>query len=86
MVSREQLKRGGLRAYETGRLLVAARPAWVLVPAVLVCALETGAAKPARASACCCSGQVSSCGGAIDAAPTRCVMDSSPERFRFSLA
>ncbi|WP_437276024.1 hypothetical protein WME90_32890 [Sorangium sp. So ce375] len=43
MVSREQLKRGGLRAYEAGRLRAAARAAWVLVPTVLVCALETGA-------------------------------------------
>lgn len=43
MVTREQLKRGGLRAYESGRVKMAARAAWVLVPAVLVCALETGA-------------------------------------------
>lgn len=43
MVNRDELKRGGLRAYEMGRLRVAARAAWVLVPAVLVCALETRA-------------------------------------------
>jgi hypothetical protein len=43
MANREQLKRGGLRAYEVGRLRIAARAAWVLVPTVLVCALETGA-------------------------------------------
>jgi hypothetical protein len=43
MVHREQLKRVGLRAYEVGRLGVAARAAWVLVPTALVCALETGA-------------------------------------------
>jgi hypothetical protein len=45
MVSREQLKRGGLRAYEIGRLGVAARAAWVLVPTALVCAFETGASE-----------------------------------------
>jgi len=45
MVSREQLRRRGLRAYETGRLWMAARAAWVLVPAVLVCALVTGASE-----------------------------------------
>lgn len=43
MASREQLKRGGLRAYETGRLRAAARATWLLVPAALACALETGA-------------------------------------------
>lgn len=43
MVNREQLRHGGLRAYETGRLQVAARAAWVLVPTVLVCALATDA-------------------------------------------
>lgn len=43
MVHREQLKRGGLRAYEIGRLGVAARAAWVLIPIAIVCALETGA-------------------------------------------
>ena len=43
MVNREELKRAGLRAYEVGRLRVALRAAWVLVPAVIVCALETGA-------------------------------------------
>ncbi|WP_437549943.1 hypothetical protein WME97_05405 [Sorangium sp. So ce367] len=42
MVNREQLKRLGLRAYEVGRLRVAARAAWILVPVVLVCMLETG--------------------------------------------
>jgi hypothetical protein len=43
MVNRDELKRGGLRAYEVGRLRTAARAAWVLVPVVLVCALATGA-------------------------------------------
>ncbi len=43
MATREQLKRSGLRAYEAGRVKMAVRAAWVLVPAVLVCALETGA-------------------------------------------
>jgi hypothetical protein len=43
MVSREQLKRVGLRAYEAGRLRAAARAAWVLVPAVLFCAFATEA-------------------------------------------
>lgn len=43
MANREELRRGGLRAYELGRLRVAARAAWVLVPTVIVCALETGA-------------------------------------------
>lgn len=51
MVSREQLKRGGLRAYETGRTRMAARAAWVLAPTVLVCALSTG-----RGEACTCVG------------------------------
>lgn len=43
MVNREELKRAGLQAYEIGRIRSALRAAWVLVPAVLVCALETGA-------------------------------------------
>jgi hypothetical protein len=43
MVNREQLKQGGLRAYELGRLAVAVRAAWLLVPLAIVCALETGA-------------------------------------------
>jgi hypothetical protein len=43
MVTREQLKQGGQRAYERGRLRSAARALWVLVPVVLVCALETRA-------------------------------------------
>lgn len=43
MVNRDELRRGGLRAYEVGRLRTAVRAAWVLVPMVLVCALETGA-------------------------------------------
>jgi hypothetical protein len=45
MVSRDQLRRSGLRAYEAGRLRMAARAAWLLVPVVLFCALETGAAE-----------------------------------------
>lgn len=51
MANREQLRRRGLRAYEVGRLRVAARAAWVLVPTVLICALETGAGE-----ACACIG------------------------------
>src|SRR6478609_8999142 len=43
MLTRDQLKQGGLRAYERGRLRAAARVAWVLVPVALVCALGTGA-------------------------------------------
>lgn len=43
MVNREQLRRAGLRAYEVGRLRAAGRAAWVLAPAAVVCALETGA-------------------------------------------
>jgi hypothetical protein len=43
MVNRDDLRRGGLRAYEFGRLRTALRAAWVLVPMVLACALETGA-------------------------------------------
>lgn len=42
MVSREQLVTGGLRAYEIGRLRVAARAALYLVPLAAACALETG--------------------------------------------
>ena len=51
MANREQLKRGGLRAYEAGRLRMASRAAWVLAPTVLVCALGTG-----RAETCACVG------------------------------
>lgn len=43
MVKREQLRSRGLRAYEFGRLRTAARAAWWLVPAAIVCAFETGA-------------------------------------------
>ena len=43
MVNREQLRKDALRAYEIGRLRSAARAAWVLVPATIVCALGTGA-------------------------------------------
>jgi hypothetical protein len=43
MVNREQLKKEALRAYEVGRLRSAARAAWVLVPATVVCAVGTGA-------------------------------------------
>jgi hypothetical protein len=43
MVSREQLTRRALRAYELGRLRVAARAGWIIVPAVALCAFETGA-------------------------------------------
>lgn len=42
MVNREQLKRGARHAYEVGRLRAAVRAAWILVPTVFVCALETG--------------------------------------------
>jgi hypothetical protein len=51
MVNREQLKHGGRRAYEAGRLRMAARAVWVLAPLVLVCALGTG-----RLEACACVG------------------------------
>ncbi len=43
MVNRERLKQTAQRAYEYGRLRVAARAAWVLVPATVVCAFATGA-------------------------------------------
>jgi hypothetical protein len=43
MVTRDQLKAGGLRAYEQGRVRTALRVAWFLVPVSLLCALETGA-------------------------------------------
>ena len=51
MVSREQLKQDGLRAYEFGRVRAAVRAAWFLVPAAVLCALETGAGE-----ACACIG------------------------------
>lgn len=38
-----ELIRDGLRAYELGRLRVAARIAWLVLPAVAFCALSTGA-------------------------------------------
>lgn len=38
-----ELIRDGLRAYELGRLRVAARMAWLVVPAVALCALSSGA-------------------------------------------
>jgi hypothetical protein len=40
MVSRDQLRVQGLRAYEWGRLRTAARVAFVLVPVALLCLLE----------------------------------------------
>jgi len=43
MVNREELKKEAMRAYEVGRLHNAARAAWVLVPATIVCAVGTGA-------------------------------------------
>ena len=43
MVNREQLRAGGLRAYERGRLKMAGRVAYVLVPLVALCALLSGA-------------------------------------------
>ena len=46
MVTREELSRGGRRAYELGRLRVAARAAWVLVPLALACAWGTGRGEP----------------------------------------
>ena len=60
MVSREQLKRGGLRAYEAGRLRMAARAAWVLAPTVLICALGTG-----RGEACVCVGALLIAGSVV---------------------
>ena len=53
MVNRDELRRGGLRAYEIGRLRAAVRAAWVLVPTALVCAFETGAGE-----ACACVGSL----------------------------
>lgn len=41
MVSREQLRTDGLRAYELGRLRSAARVAVVLIPLAAVCLLES---------------------------------------------
>ena len=41
MVSREQLRMEGLRAYELGRLRVAARVAVVLIPLAAVCLMES---------------------------------------------
>src|SRR5688572_6643201 len=41
MVSREQLRHQGLRAYEVGRLRTAARIAIVLAPVASICLLET---------------------------------------------
>lgn len=43
MVNREQLKTNGMRAYEAGRLRAAARVTLLLVPAALLCLLETQA-------------------------------------------
>jgi hypothetical protein len=43
MANREQLKRGGLRAYEVGRLKAAARVGLVLLPAAALCLLENQA-------------------------------------------
>lgn len=43
MVNREQLKKEALRAYEVGRMRTAARAAWLLIPATVVCAFGTGA-------------------------------------------
>ena len=48
MVNREQLRAGALRAYERGRLRMAGRAAYVLVPLVALCAL-LGGARPACA-------------------------------------
>ncbi len=45
-MDRELLRRGGLRAYELGRLRAATRAAWLLVPVVVACALATGATEP----------------------------------------
>lgn len=53
MVNREQLMASGLRAYELGRLRVAARAVLYLVPVSLVCALATG-----QREACGCLGVV----------------------------
>jgi hypothetical protein len=43
MVTRDQLRASGLRAYERGRLRTAIRVAWLLVPVTLLCALATEA-------------------------------------------
>jgi hypothetical protein len=43
MVTRDQLRKRGLRAYEQGRLRTAAGIAWLLVPLTLSCAVATGA-------------------------------------------
>lgn len=53
MVNRERVKRGGLRAYELGRVRVAVRAAWLLVPLAVVCAATTGAS-----DTCACVGAV----------------------------
>jgi hypothetical protein len=42
MVTREELREGGMRAYERGRLRAASRVAWFLIPASILCALTTG--------------------------------------------
>lgn len=41
MVSREELRLQGMRAYEVGRLRAASRVAFVLIPAVSLCLLES---------------------------------------------
>lgn len=56
MDRREVLKRGGLRAYELGRLRSAMRAAWLLVPVALVCTLETRAVDSASSEPCLCIG------------------------------
>jgi len=53
MVNAEHLARRARRAYELGRLRVAARAGWVLAPVVAICALETGA------------GEICACTGAL---------------------
>lgn len=50
MVSREELRVHGLRAYETGRLRAAARIALVLVPLAALCLFES---RGREACACC---------------------------------
>jgi hypothetical protein len=50
MVSPEQLVSRGLQAYEQGRVRMALRVTWVLVPAIALCLLEP----VGRAASCCC--------------------------------
>ena len=56
MDRREVLRRGGLRAYELGRLRSAMRAAWLLVPVAVLCTLETRVVDDAASEPCLCIG------------------------------